>query len=129
MADKAPVSDKAKEDAPVEKAKAASAAATVDPAGPPVDPPVTDAKAQEMPEIVHFQVDRDTTVVAEVLHTHPDGRKDLKAATSQQHFIPPVSSGVGSMGDKIFSRVRPGSRFEEGTFFAIEEFPVVPAVA
>lgn len=66
---------------------------------------------------VLFQYDRDTTIVAKVLREYKDGRLDLQATTSQQSYVPPSGSAPPSMSTKVYNRVRPGSRYEPGTWF------------
>jgi hypothetical protein len=69
--------------------------------------------------IVNFQVDRDTTIQAEVLG---DGdREDTLDLIVSHEFMGKYKTSVsGGNSTRVLENVRKGSRFEEGTWFLLE---------
>jgi hypothetical protein len=85
----------------------------------PVEPAV-EVDPQADAQIIYFQFDKETTIEAQVVKEHPDGRVDLIALTDHTgRFKTNISTAAN---EKVYERVRPGSRFEEGTYWDI---PVV----
>jgi hypothetical protein len=67
---------------------------------------------------VMFQVDPETVIEAVVVKEHKDGRLDLRALTEPSKYKTNISGGAT---EKTYERVRPGNKFEPGTFYELPE--------
>lgn len=77
--------------------------------------PAIEVDSQADARMVYFQFDKETTIEAQVVKEHPDGRVDLIALTDHTgRFKTNISKPAN---EKVYERVRPGSRFEEGTYW------------
>jgi len=80
------------------------------------EPSESEDKEEKLDKVC-FQFDRDTTVVAQVVNRWEDGTVDLIANTDPTgHYKTNISQGSS---DKLYSNVRPGNRFEPGTYFEL----------